>query len=1019
MRARTGGRFDWTHRRFSSDDCVASPIGWACSRICGRCFGVSRVGFDTRRWGEERGAFFNDSCVSAWFRCLAVSVVQALSKITAGRPRIAVSLTFLTGMPLSVGIHWVLECQRGVTLHTPFQTTDSLFDFLLMSLNQLPTDSPIGFGQNSGQDNLRPSSAPRIGESPAGSAGSWSQSVGRPGTDYRDMDYRAMDYRGIDYRSTDYRGVAADVEGGDEGIDWAGALWRYRYALVIPTIVGMALAAAFFTTRPNFFRSTARLVVESDRAAVLDANSGEVVSGVPPADLLLMQLQSEQVLSYAANHPLLADASARMSRPELLESLAKGIVFENALQATRTDRATAFLLHFDDTDPQFAVNAVAALSTGLQQFFNDRSQTSVTELKQLITTAKDKLLPELNQLESEYRAFRENTELSWDKTGLMINPYREKQLALQSRRLDLEDQMRDFGTKMAALRKTIESTEDPLLVVEVARQLLGDEIASVRKLLEEDRRPVSERSAQEEDYSLASMSIERELLPLEVEREQFAAQFGSGHPSVRQLDQRLVAMREKLEEVVALETNRRMELRRELASPTGEELQSRRTQAELSVTGFVTALETRQLVIGSQMKLLDEQILALGDQAAQLAKAETDNQMFLRKIDRAQKLFDQVEEQMTRINLANQDASINVTQLNAPSLPQIVSPILPKYLAVGTLLGGLVGLGLVYLLESKSRTFRSSEDIANSLGMRVLAHIPVDSQKLPKMVKGEVYEYQDIDPGLSSIHRPHSMTSEAIRRLRTSVLFEATSVGAKVLQISSPIPEDGKSTLAGNLAISIAQTGKSVVLLDADLRRPQTSSSFTAAHLRGLTELIDGSCDPEDVVHPTVVDNLMVVPSGPIPANPAEALSMPQFSEFLAWLRERYDYVIVDTPPLMIVTDPAIVAANVDGIVLTFRVRRGCRPQAKESATILRAIGKPVFGCVVNRVDDSATGAGYVDHQVSSYYHGRRYTQFAAGANGESKSKAKLKEFVITGNRQGKPMSPPRQETVPVGYTHV
>jgi Mrp family chromosome partitioning ATPase len=168
-----------------------------------------------------------------------------------------------------------------------------------------------------------------------------------------------------------------------------------------------------------------------------------------------------------------------------------------------------------------------------------------------------------------------------------------------------------------------------------------------------------------------------------------------------------------------------------------------------------------------------------------------------------------------------------------------------------------------------------------------------------------------------------------------------------------------------------------------------------------------------------VVDNLMIVPSGPIPANPAEALSMPQFGEFLAWLRERYDYVIVDTPPLMIVTDPAIVASNVDGIVLTFRVRRGCRPQAKESATILRAIGKPVFGCVVNRVDDSATGSGYVDHQASSYYHGRRYTQFAAGANGESKNKAKLKEFVITGNRQGKPVSAPRKETAATGDTPV
>ena len=106
---------------------------------------------------------------------------------------------------------------------------------------------------------------------------------GRPGADYRDLDYRALDYRG-----TDYRGMRADEESDGEGIDWASAVWRYRYALILPTLVGVALAAAFFSTRPTYYRSTARLVVESDRPTVLDADSGDVISGVPPADLLLM-----------------------------------------------------------------------------------------------------------------------------------------------------------------------------------------------------------------------------------------------------------------------------------------------------------------------------------------------------------------------------------------------------------------------------------------------------------------------------------------------------------------------------------------------------------------------------------------------------------------------------------------------------------------------------------------------------------------------------------------------------------
>ncbi|MGV3485932.1 MAG: CpsD/CapB family tyrosine-protein kinase, partial [Planctomycetaceae bacterium] len=259
--------------------------------------------------------------------------------------------------------------------------------------------------------------------------------------------------------------------------------------------------------------------------------------------------------------------------------------------------------------------------------------------------------------------------------------------------------------------------------------------------------------------------------------------------------------------------------------------------------------------------------------------------------------------------------------------------------------------------------------------------------------KGEVYPYQGIDPGLSAIHRPRSATSEAIRRLRTGVFFDANAIGAKVIQVTSPLPEDGKSTLAANLAVSIARSGKSVVIVDADMRRPQMTASFGMEKRRGLTELIDGTCDPSQVVHQTAVENLSLVPCGPIPANPAEALSMYQFADFLNWLRERFDYVIVDTPPLLIVTDPAIVASTVDGVVFTFRVRRGCRPQTKEAVAMLRATGTPVFGCVVNRVDHNTTAMGYQSYQASSYY-GRRYSNYAADTKAEADT-GKTREFVV------------------------
>jgi len=810
------------------------------------------------------------------------------------------------------------------------------------------------------------------------------------------------DYRGTDYRGTDYRGNDPVAEVDQAEINWASALWRYRFALLLPALLGLALGGAIFTTMPNVYRSTARMVVESEQPWVPDADASNAVSAVPPSELLLMQLRSEQVLDYAARHPLLADVAAEKDLNELRYILSDGVEFEDAMQKNRSERAIAFFLHFDDEDPQFAVNAVTALSDGLQNFFAEKSETSIAELKKLITTAKDKLLPELNTLESEYRLFRENSDLSWDQNGVMINPYREKQLALQTRRLSLEDEQRDLTTKLAAITSTIQATQDPLLVMEVIQQLLGEELFAVRQLLEaEGELPSNKNATRDEDLSLARLTVERTLLPLEVERQQFASQFGAGHPSVRQFDQQIAATREKLNELTTQETQRLTELRREIESPSDDMMKVRRQRAELAVSGFVRALETRRAVFDSQIGVLDKQISDLSEQATKLARAESENAMYLRRIDRSQKLFDGVEEQMTKVNLSDQDAAIHVSQLNSPSAPSLESPILAKFLVLGTLLGGLLGMGLVYLLESQSKTYRSSDEIATTLGLRVLSHVPTDNHKLPKANKGESYIYQGIDPGLSSIHRPRSATAEAIRRLRTSVFFDANAIEAKIIQVTSPLPEDGKSTLAANLAISIARSGKSVIVVDADMRRPQLTASFAMENRLGLSDLIDGGCDPTQVVHATVIDNLSIVPCGPIPANPAEALSMNQFTDFLLWLRERYDFVIVDTPPLLVVTDPAIVASAADGIVFTFRVRRGCRPQTKEAVAMLRATGTPIFGCVVNRVDHNTASTGYQSYQSSAYYE-RSYSSYSAPIAVTNAGGRKSGEFVVSPKTKSK-----------------
>ena len=224
------------------------------------------------------------------------------------------------------------------------------------------------------------------------------------------------------------------------------------------------------------------------------------------------------------------------------------------------------------------------------------------------------------------------------------------------------------------------------------------------------------------------------------------------------------------------------------------------------------------------------------------------------------------------------------------------------------------------------------DEVCRLLGTTILTHIPFYKGRVRKERKGVLNPYKDLDPYLAVVHAPSSVAAEAMRSCRTSIFFELAGItGGKVIQVTSPLPGDGKSTVAGNLACSIAQSGKRTLLVDCDLRRPQLTENFGMDDDMGLTNVLNGECDPTDATHQTPLPTLQVMPSGPIPANPAEALTLTEMGELFDFVREHYDYIILDTPPLLVVTDPSIVASMADGVVTTLRIRR--KEQAKRKGS--------------------------------------------------------------------------------------
>jgi capsular exopolysaccharide synthesis family protein len=194
---------------------------------------------------------------------------------------------------------------------------------------------------------------------------------------------------------------------------------------------------------------------------------------------------------------------------------------------------------------------------------------------------------------------------------------------------------------------------------------------------------------------------------------------------------------------------------------------------------------------------------------------------------------------------------------------------------------------------------------------------------------------------------------------------------SKIWVVTSSQPQEGKTTIASNLAASMAQSGKSVLLIDTDLRRPRVHTSFGLSRERGVSTLISGEATFESAVQRSRVPGLDVLTSGPVPPNPAELLHSPAFARLLELTRQRYDLVIFDSPPLGAVTDAAIIGPQVDGVVVVVKSAETTRDSLRSSLRQLRDVNAKVLGVVVNGFDfgaDSYYGKGYYYRRYGEYY---------------------------------------------------
>jgi capsular exopolysaccharide synthesis family protein len=448
------------------------------------------------------------------------------------------------------------------------------------------------------------------------------------------------------------------------------------------------------------------------------------------------------------------------------------------------------------------------------------------------------------------------------------------------------------------------------------------------------------------------------LFPLLLEEQMLLEDFGVDHPKIK-------AIRKRIDLTRTFLRSNGME-----DSPASEDALKKAGPTDF-VTVYLESLREDLRAIDEKQKELNQLFIVEVDEAKKLSNDEVTDETLRNDIARTNQLFEGIVKRLEEINLIQDYGKMKTRVLNNPTLGWQVAPVMSRIVGFAGTMGFFAGCAIAFLLEMADKRFRSPEEITEKLGVPVIGHIP-----FYKAEKSD--ETSSIDGSICVYHRPKSNLAEAYRGIRTALYFSTRGEGHKVIQVSSPNPGDGKSTMAANLAVAIAQSGKRTLIVESDFRRPRVHKLIGIDREVGVTSVISGDVELVDAIQETGIENLYALSCGPKPSNPSELLSSPRYAELIDLLREKFDYVIIDTPPLLAVTDPAVVATRVDGILMTIRINKRSQQDCVRSTELLSSLGANQLGVIVNGVDshDKYGGYGYGGYRQ---YAGKSYGSVGYG----------------------------------------
>ena len=768
--------------------------------------------------------------------------------------------------------------------------------------------------------------------------------------------------------------IPAMLAPAQQGFDIWGPIQRRKYLITLFCLIGAGLGYLYYSKAERMYSSNTELMISTQAPpSMVDGNIQINQDSLSKHSSLLA---SQLVLGSAVEAGKLESLKTFSDNPNAAGSLQGMIDVDELTDETLIISCTG---PFPEELPVILASVVAAYEKVILEDSQNIGEQTIALVEKLAAQLTD----EKEGAENKWLKLRQDLGItSLDELGNVSNPYNKRLFYLEDQQSKLKSDLLDVQERAQQLANSLR--EDP------ATKLIDPVMVKVAALVAQDylnlsssdyngstkNKQFSSELAKKTTLENRSWQLETKVMDLKFNKARLSETFGKGNKEIASLDKEIAYYTSQKksvdEDVQALE-----KFLEEQTGESGNDTDPVQTEESFRdkerrewITMYQESLEQEQERLIARLSGVQAERDTVEKNASKVSMGIVELNMLQRQIDKKDTEVNLLLERLSEMNImANNYTQTKVRTLDEPKYGKQVAPNLVRSIALGIMVAFMLGLGLAILVDQSELSFRSPHEIFERLNVPVVGRIP--------KIETRNIEAEHGHPSLITAHKPSSTGAEAFRDVRTGLFFRSNADDIRMILFTSPSPGDGKSTTIANMAISIAQSGKRVVLVDADFRRPRIHRYFEEENSPGMLDILSGEKTLSEGLRPTALqDNLFLLTTGGRPANPGELVTSEAFRDMLATLKSQFDYVLVDSPPVLPVSDPATIASIVDGVYMVTRIRKGVKLTAQKAKDTLESVNANWMGIIVNGIDENPHYSEY-GYQYGNYsYYGGMYGRY-------------------------------------------